>query len=61
MLSCVDIENLLARFLPHCDVTQEEVIFRLEQRHLQRKKAIESHARSQVKNVESEFHSGLSL
>jgi SRSO17 transposase len=51
LLSCADIENLLARFLPRRDVTEEEVIFQLEQRHKQRKKAIESHARCQEKNV----------
>lgn len=55
MLSCADIEELLARFLPRCDVTEEEVVFNLEQRHLQRKKAIESHTRSQTKNFESKF------
>jgi len=32
-------------------VTEKEVIFQLEQRHKQRQKAIESHARCQEKNV----------
>ena len=52
LLSCADIEELLARFLPRCDMTEEEVIFQLEQRHLQRQKAIESHARCQEKKIE---------
>jgi len=47
LLSCSDIEQLLARFLPRRDVTKEEIIFQLEQRHIQRQKAIESHARRQ--------------
>jgi SRSO17 transposase len=48
LLSCADIEALLAHFLPRRDVTEEEVIFQLEQRHKQRHKAIESHARCQT-------------
>ena len=52
LLSCADIEDLLAHFLPRRDVTEEEVIFQLEQRHRQRQKAIESHTRSQKKRVE---------
>ena len=51
LLSCADIEDLLAHFLPRRDVTEKEVIFQLEQRHKQRQKAIESHARCQEKNV----------
>ena len=47
LLSCSDIENLLARFLPRRDVTKEEVIVQLEYRHSQRQKAIKSHARRQ--------------
>jgi len=52
LLSCADIENLLAHFLPRRDVTEEEVIFQLEQRHRQRQKAIESHARCQERRLE---------
>lgn len=52
LLSCADIEELLAHFLPRRDVTEEEVILQLEQRHLQRQKAIESHARCQEKMIE---------
>jgi SRSO17 transposase len=45
LLSCADIEELLAHFLPRRDVYEEEVIFQMEQRHRQREKAIESHTR----------------
>ena len=51
LLSCSDIEELLAHFLPRRDVTQEEVLLQLEQRHTQRKKAIESHAHRQKKLI----------
>lgn len=51
LLSCADIENLLVHFLPRRDVTEEEVIYQLEQRHKQRQKAIESHARCQQNNA----------
>jgi len=47
LLSCADIEALLAHFLPRRDVTEGEVIFQLQQRHLQRQKAMESHTRRQ--------------
>jgi SRSO17 transposase len=50
LLSCADIEALLAHFLPRRDVTEEEVIFQLKRRHKQRQKAIGSHARCQIKN-----------
>ena len=49
MLTCSDIEDLLARFLPRRDVTEEEIISQLENRHRQRQKAIESHTRRQKK------------
>jgi SRSO17 transposase len=48
LLSCADIEDLLARFLPRRNVTKEDVILQLERRHKQRQKAIESHARCQT-------------
>jgi hypothetical protein len=51
LLSCADIEELLARFLPRRDVSEEEVIAQLEHRHRQRQMAIESHARCQKKNA----------
>lgn len=33
LLSCSDIEELLARFLPRRDVTEKEIILQLEHRH----------------------------
>jgi SRSO17 transposase len=53
MLTCSDIEDLLARFLPRRDVTEEEIISQLENRHRQRQKAIESHTRRQKKIFKS--------
>jgi SRSO17 transposase len=55
LLSCADIEELLAHFLPRRDVTEEEVMFQLEQRHKQRQKAIRSHTRHQ-KNFSNQHH-----
>jgi SRSO17 transposase len=52
LLSCADIEELLSHFLPRRDVTEEEVISQLEQRHRQRQKAMESHARCQETMIE---------
>jgi hypothetical protein len=45
LLSCSDIEELLSRFLPRRDVTKEEIIQQLEQRHRKRLCAIKSHSR----------------
>ena len=53
LLSCADIEHLLARFLPRRDVTKEEVILQLEHRHRHRQKAIESHTRRQKQKTKS--------
>ena len=53
LLSCSDIEELLAHFLPRRDVTREEVILQMRQRHTQRQKAIESHTRCQKKLIAS--------
>jgi SRSO17 transposase len=47
LLSCADIEELLAHFLPRRDLSEEEIILQLEQRHKQRQKAIDSHSRCQ--------------
>lgn len=52
LLSSADIEDLLTHFLPRRDVNKEEVIVQLEQRHLQRQKAVDSHARCQLKRLE---------
>lgn len=48
LLSCSDIEELLAHFLPRRDTTKEEVLQQLDYRHKQRERAIDSHARSQT-------------
>ena len=42
LLSCSDIETLLAHFLPRRDVTLEEVVRQMEVRHQQRQDAIEA-------------------
>jgi SRSO17 transposase len=47
LLSCSDIEFLLAHFLPRRDVSLEEVIRQMEARHESRRKAIESAYRRQ--------------
>ena len=47
LLSCKDIEVLLATFLPRRDVDQAEVLMQMRQRHRLRQQAIESHARAQ--------------
>jgi SRSO17 transposase len=58
LLTCSDIEELLARFLPRRNVTKEEVILQLEYRHNQRQKAIESHAYNQKKFAASKQDNG---
>lgn len=47
LLSCSDIEILLAHFLPRRDATFEEVVRQMEARHEARRKAIESAYRRQ--------------
>ena len=47
LLSCSDIEVLLAHFLPRRDVTVEEVVRQMTARHAARQKAIESAYRRQ--------------
>lgn len=49
LLSCSDIEEMLARFLPRRDTTKEEVIRQMQYRHEQRQHAIESHRRSTLR------------
>lgn len=49
LLSCADIEILLARFLPRGDVTADEVIRQMEIRHSQRQASIDqAYARQNV-------------
>lgn len=50
LLSCADIEDLLAHFLPRRDVTEAEVIRQIEYRHYKRRAAIESHSRNGTQN-----------
>ena len=47
LLSCADIEDLLAHFLPRRDTTRDEVIRQMEERHRQRQNSINSHTRRQ--------------
>jgi SRSO17 transposase len=47
LLSCSDIEVLLAHFLPRRDLTRQEVVRQMEARHKARQKAIESAYRRQ--------------
>lgn len=49
LLSCSDIETLLAHFLPRRDVTIEEVLRQMEIRHKKRQSSIESARRKQAK------------
>ena len=45
LLSCADIEELLAYFLPKRGTSKEEIIRQLKVRHKQRQRAIEAHTR----------------
>ncbi len=47
LLSCSDIEVLLAHFLPRRDVTVDEVVRQMKARHAARQNAIESAYRRQ--------------
>ena len=58
LLSCSDIEELLSRFLPRRDVTEEEVMRQLEYRHRKRQEAIESHSRAAEKRNRLAIGSG---
>ena len=51
LLSCADIERLLALLLPRRDLDQTEVIRQVEASHRRRKRAIESHARMAKKRA----------
>ena len=45
LLSCADIERLLAAFLPRRDASPEQVLSHMKRRHEMRRRAIESHAK----------------
>lgn len=49
LLSCGDIEKLLAKFLPRRDITTDEIIRQVKKSHDKRKAAMESAARVQQK------------
>lgn len=49
LLSCGDIEKLLAKFLPRRDITTGEIIRQVKKSHDKRKAAMESAARLQLK------------
>jgi SRSO17 transposase len=55
LLSCADIETLLAHFLPRRDVGEEEVIRQLEVRHHKRQAAIDSAYEKQRLEQENEL------
>ncbi|MCK4824169.1 hypothetical protein KA005_50920, partial [bacterium] len=50
LLSCSDIETLLAHFLPRRDTTVDEVLNQLDIRHKQRLAAIQSSLRKRRRN-----------
>ena len=52
LLSCADIERLLAAFLPRRDASPEQVLGHMNRRHEMRRRAIESHAK---RNAERRF------
>jgi hypothetical protein len=52
LLSCADIERLLAAFLPRRDESPEQVLSQMNRRHEMRRGAIESHAK---RNAERRF------
>ncbi len=54
LLSCSDIEVLLAHFLPSRNMTEDEVIRQMELRHRKRKAAIESACRKEATMEELE-------
>ena len=56
LLSCVNIEDLLAHFLPKHDKIKNEIIRHLEEGHRQRLRAVISHTKH--KPLEPEAWSG---
>jgi hypothetical protein len=45
LLSCADIERILAAFLPRRDASPEQVFSHMKRRHEMRRRAMESHAK----------------
>ncbi len=55
LLSCSDIETLLAHFLPKRDVTVNEVLRQMEVRHIKRQASIDSAYRKQMRSTKNNF------
>ena len=55
LLSCSDIETLLAHFLPRRDIAVEEVIRQMDVRHKKRQSSIDSAYRKQMKSAKADF------
>ena len=55
LLSCSDIETLLAHFLPRRDVTVEEVLRQMDVRHRKRQASIDSAYRKQMRSTKGPF------
>jgi SRSO17 transposase len=55
LLSCSDIETLLAHFLPRRDVTVEEVLRQMDVRHRKRQASIDSAYRKQMRLTRAPF------
>ena len=53
LLSCADIQSLLSHFLPRRDVTVEEVMRQMEERHTRRQASIDSAYRKQARHISS--------
>lgn len=51
LLSAADIEELLAKFLPRRDVSSEDIIRNLNERHRRRQNAIDSHTKSTRRKI----------
>lgn len=58
LLSCADIEELLARFLPRRDIDEKEVIRQMEHRHKMRQAAMECHSRKTDTTINEAHRSG---
>ena len=60
LLSCADIETLLAHFLPRRDIGVDEVIRQMDIRHRKRQASIDSaYAKQQLKSFFSQVNAWL--
>jgi SRSO17 transposase len=55
LLSCSDVETLLAHFLPRRDITVDEVLRQMEVRHRKRQASIDSAYRIQMRSTKGYF------